>query len=162
MMTKLNQHNYYQSKLRFIFNCWSDFTKRQIKFCIAIEKVISKSLWQNGFDNINAYSRDKKLTRHQNVALKDMIRIFQRKNLERVIGLFKTKTFNNIVALNKATNEATQENVFQQKRLVNKYQDQRVKTGSTVIQTDQRKNLLRAWANTVKFLKHIRASNQYQ
>ena len=50
-----------------------------------------------------------------------MIRLFQRKNLERVIGLFKTKTFNNIVALNKATHEATEENVYQQKRLVDQY-----------------------------------------
>lgn len=111
MITRLNHRNYYQSRLRFIFNCWSNFTKRQIQFCKSIEKVISKSLWQNGFDNINAFSRDKKLTRHQNVAIQDMRKLFWRKNCERAISLLKTKTFNNLVQINKLTDEAIVENI---------------------------------------------------
>jgi hypothetical protein len=80
-----------------MLNEWADVTIRQVNFCKAIDKVITKSLWQNGFTNINAFSRDKQLTRHQNVAIENMRRLFWRKNCAHVVSLWQTKHFNRTV-----------------------------------------------------------------
>lgn len=60
---KKNDKNYYQGGLRYIFTQWAAFVARQKAFALAIEKVITKSAYANGFSHINAFSKDKQLTR---------------------------------------------------------------------------------------------------
>ena len=63
LMTEFNQNNDFQGRLRFIFGSWRDHTKRQRHFSRCIQRVIEKSIWQRGFQNIREFSRDKQLTR---------------------------------------------------------------------------------------------------
>lgn len=63
IMIRKNDDNYYQSNLRYVFTQWAAFVKRQTAFVKAIEKVITKSMQQQGVDEIKAFARDKKITR---------------------------------------------------------------------------------------------------
>jgi hypothetical protein len=51
--------------------------------------TISKSIWQNGLDNIRAFARDKHLTRIQNKHLKGMKQMFSRKACGQAIAIWR-------------------------------------------------------------------------
>lgn len=71
-----NDVNYYTSNKRHIFRVWVDYIHRQKRFVIAINNVLLKSCLQQGFSNINAFSRDKALCRGQRHALSYFRRLF--------------------------------------------------------------------------------------
>ena len=63
LMTEFNQNNDFQGRLRFLFGHWREHTRKQKHFSTCIRNVISKSIWQRGFQNIREFARDKQLTR---------------------------------------------------------------------------------------------------
>ena len=80
LMTENNQNLDFQGRLRFLFGTWREHTRRQVHFTKCISNVISKSLWQRGFQNIREYSRDKNMTRGQNSSITKLRVMFWKRN----------------------------------------------------------------------------------
>jgi len=77
-LIKRSDDCYFQSRLRFIFLKWAQFTKRQKAFATEINNIIRKTMLQNGFDNVNAFAQDKQLTRDQNKMANGMKNMYWR------------------------------------------------------------------------------------
>lgn len=48
LIIKRVNENHYTSQRRFIFDQWSDHTRREVYFINCIKNVFSKSLWETG------------------------------------------------------------------------------------------------------------------
>ena len=100
-----NHENHYQSRLRYIFTQWAAFTKRQRHFADSIKNVILKSMWQKGFDNIRAFSEDKKLTRNQNKSLNKLRRMFWQRNCGAALSKWRQTEYIQAVEMIEMTHE---------------------------------------------------------
>ena len=89
MMTDQNANSHFQSKLRAIFLSWREHTKKQKHFSTCIQNVITKAVWQKGFQNIREYSRDKTRTRGQNKSLDKIKRMFFRRNCKQAFNKWR-------------------------------------------------------------------------
>lgn len=76
---KKNDTNNYQSSLRFIFQQWVGFVRRQKRFIMAITTVVNKSLWKEGFAKLSQVTLDKTDDGTRDKHLVGMRRMFWKK-----------------------------------------------------------------------------------
>ena len=80
LMTENNQNLDFQGRLRYLFGSWREHTKRQVHYTQLLSRVMSKSAWQRGFQNIREFSRDKQMTRGQNSGLAKLRNMYWKRN----------------------------------------------------------------------------------
>lgn len=107
LMTEQNQGNHFQGRLRAIFLAWNAHTKRQVHFSNCIAKVVSRSLWQRGFQNIREFARDKHLTRSQNSKLDFIRRMYWKRNCGAAFSKWRQTEYEQAMEMITMTEEQT-------------------------------------------------------
>lgn len=88
-----NDECHFQSRMRACFLAWRDHTRRTVAFVNTLTHVIQNTLWHQGFQNIKEFSRDKQLTRKQNVQLQRIRRMFWQRNCAAAFSKWKETEF---------------------------------------------------------------------
>ncbi len=107
IMTETNQNTHFCGRLRAIFSAWVAHTKQQRHFTDRIQSVITKSLWQRGFQNIREYARDKDRTRGQNTGLEKIRKMFFRRNCGAAFSKWRQTEYEQALEMITMTEETT-------------------------------------------------------
>lgn len=103
ILTRKNQANNSQSTKRHLLLQWLRYTKNRKASVRAIVRTSEKSFWKTGFQEIQAFSRDKDLTRKQNTCLKGMSRMFWRKACGQQFQAWRDAMYTDVKQVTKIT-----------------------------------------------------------
>lgn len=149
------EHNY-MGKFRFIFIQWRAHTARQKQFLTAINRTILKSMWQNGFDNISAFSRDKHQTRVQNKHLQAMVRMYKKKRAKRALNQWRYSIWANCVDGTVVLARTYDEEVKYHKTRSERIKEWTQKKGLKYVRSKNLTMLFNAWKNAILEQKALR------
>lgn len=149
------EHNY-MSKFRFIFIQWRAHTARQKQFLTAINRTILKSMWQNGFDNISAFARDKHLTRVQNKHLQGMVRMYKKKRAKQALNQWRYSIWANCVDGTVVLARTYDEEVTYHKTRSERIKEWTQKKGLNFVRSKNLAMLFMAWKKAILEQKALR------
>ena len=154
------EHNY-MSKFRFVFIKWRAHTARQKQFVCAVNRTILKSMWQNGFDNVSAFARDKHTTRVQNKHLSGMCRMFAKKRAAKALNQWRYCIWANCVDGTVVLTKTCDEEIEHHKTRSDKIKEWTSLKGLKYLRNKSLTMLFKAWKRAIeeqKSLKHASRS----
>lgn len=155
-----NHENHYQGRLRYIFTQWAAFTKRQRHFVDTIKLVITKSVWQRGFDNIRAFSEDKKLTRNQNKSLDKIRRMFWKRNCGAAMSKWRQTEYIQAMEMIEMTHSQENHDEETHARHVKKIEKFNFDRSTRIVKKRDKHKYWYAWKHVAKWMKHKRIATK--